>query len=105
MPDHPERQQSQRAAASPSEGIDKDALRKRIRIVLFLVLVVAVVLGAWGIVSRIRSRSELKNRTTADAEVTVITTKPQLSGAGDELVLPGTVSAYVEAPIYARTSG
>jgi RND family efflux transporter MFP subunit len=31
--------------------------------------------------------------------------KAQLSGAGDELVLPGVVQAYIEAPIYARTSG
>src|ERR1700721_3734200 len=33
------------------------------------------------------------------------TAKPQLSDAGNELVLPGIVQAYVESPIYARTNG
>ena len=38
-------------------------------------------------------------------EITVVTARPELSGAGDELVLPGIVQAFIEAPIYARTSG
>ena len=37
--------------------------------------------------------------------LTVVTAKPELSGAGDELVLPGIVQAYIESPIYARTNG
>ena len=37
--------------------------------------------------------------------LTVVTAKPQLGGIGDELVLPGIVQAYIEAPIYARTNG
>jgi multidrug efflux pump subunit AcrA (membrane-fusion protein) len=35
----------------------------------------------------------------------VVTAKPQLSDAGDELVLPGIVQAFTEAAVYARTSG
>jgi RND family efflux transporter MFP subunit len=35
----------------------------------------------------------------------VETAKPQLSDAGDELVLPGIVQAFIEAAVYARTSG
>jgi hypothetical protein len=37
--------------------------------------------------------------------LTVVTAKPELSDAGNELVLPGIVQAYIESPIYARTNG
>jgi len=50
-------------------------------------------------------RAELRERAGEDAVLTVVTAKPQLGGAGDELVLPGIVQAYMESPIYARTNG
>jgi RND family efflux transporter MFP subunit len=75
-----------------------------IRFGLILALV-AVILAVWGIASRIHSRSELQKSTTANAVLTVVTAKPQLSDAGNELVLPGIVQAYIDSPIYARTSG
>ena len=36
---------------------------------------------------------------------TVVTVTAQRSTLGEDLVLPGAVQAYIEAPIYARTSG
>jgi RND family efflux transporter MFP subunit len=80
-------------------------LRKTIRTFLIILLVVALVLAVWGVAARLHERSLLAKRTTNDAESTVVTAKPELSGAGDELVLPGIVQAFIEAPIYARTSG
>jgi RND family efflux transporter MFP subunit len=82
-----------------------EKLRKTIRTVLFIVLVVALVLAVWGVAARLHARSQLSNRTNSEAETTVVVAKPELSGAGDELVLPGIVQAFIEAPIYARTSG
>jgi RND family efflux transporter MFP subunit len=70
-----------------------------------IVAVVAIILAVWGIASRIHSRSELRKSTTENAVLTVVTAKPQLSDAGNELVLPGIVQAYIESPIYARTNG
>jgi RND family efflux transporter MFP subunit len=70
-----------------------------------ILLIIAVVLAVWGIVSRLSTRSDLRKTSTEDALPTVVTAKPQLSGAGDELVLPGIVQAYIESPIFARTSG
>ncbi len=95
----------QEASDKPEEKVDKEKLRKRVRWVVLGLIVLALILAVWGVASRIRARSELKKHTASDAELTVITAKPELSGADDELVLPGTVTAYVEAPIYARTSG
>ena len=34
-----------------------------------------------------------------------MTVTPSHTGEGENLVLPGTVQAYIESPIYARTSG
>ena len=83
----------------------RDALRKKFRRVALVVIVIAVGLAVWGIASRLETRSELRKTTTAESVPTVVTAKPQWSGAGDELVLPGIVQAYIESPIYARTSG
>ena len=63
------------------------------------------VLAIWGEVSRMLARSALAKETAEAAIPTVLTTTPNRTTLGEELVLPGTVQAYVEAPIYARTSG
>jgi RND family efflux transporter MFP subunit len=89
----------------PMDPQRREALIKRIRRITLVVLVVAVALAVWGIVSRLDTRAELRRTSSQDAITTVVTAKPQLSGAGDQLVLPGIVQAYVESPIYARTNG
>ena len=80
-------------------------LKLRVKQYSLIAAIVAIVLAVWGVVSRIHTRSELRRTTTASAVLTVVTAKPQLSDAGNELVLPGIVQAYVESPIYARTNG
>ncbi len=84
---------------------EKRRLKKSASTVLWIVIVLAVILAIWGIASRLVSRSHLEKATADDAQVTVVTVKPELSGADDELVLPGNVLAVIEASIYARTSG
>jgi RND family efflux transporter MFP subunit len=81
------------------------ALKRRLRLFLVILLLLALILAVWGVAARLHERSELSKRTNADSETTVVIAKPELSGAGDELVLPGIVQAFIEAPIYARTSG
>jgi RND family efflux transporter MFP subunit len=68
-------------------------------------LAVAVILAVWGVLSRVHARNELATRTTAAAVPQVTTAKPTRSPASEDLVLPGSVQAFIEAPIYARTSG
>jgi RND family efflux transporter MFP subunit len=82
-----------------------EALKKRIRRYALLLLAVALVLAVWGEVSRVMARSDLNKETEAAAIPTVVTVKPTLSDLGNSLVLPGSVTAFREAPIYARTSG
>jgi RND family efflux transporter MFP subunit len=78
---------------------------KKIRRYALIALVIALLLAVWGEVSRVRARSSLAKETAQAAVLTVVTVSAERSTSGEELVLPGAVQAYIEAPIYARTSG
>lgn len=78
--------------------------RKAIFVVLIL-LIVAVVLAATGIVPRLRARTALQQQTDALAAPDVITARPNLGQPSQEVVLPGNIYAYKDSPLYARTSG
>jgi RND family efflux transporter MFP subunit len=65
----------------------------------------ALVLAVWGILSRLSARVALAREAANAAGITVVTTHPTQGPMANALVLPGTVQAYYEAPIYARTSG
>jgi len=79
--------------------------RSRVKLYAIGALVAGVALLAWTMVSRGMARAALAQRTVAMAAPTVATIEPQHGPADQELVLPGTVQAFYEAPIYARTSG
>ena len=83
----------------------RDALGRKTRRFALIAVIVALVLAVWGVVSRLATHSELRRSTAENSIPTVVTAKPELSQAGDELILPGIVQAYTESPIYARTSG
>jgi RND family efflux transporter MFP subunit len=80
-------------------------LSRKIRRYSLVLLLVALGLGAWGEISRVLARNALGRETARDALTSVMTTTARRSDVGEELVLPGTVQAFVEAPIYARTNG
>jgi RND family efflux transporter MFP subunit len=79
--------------------------KKKIRRYALIALVIAVALGIWGEVSRVLARSALGKETAESAMPTVVTVTAERSTLGEDLVLPGAVQAFIEAPIYARTSG
>ncbi len=68
-------------------------------------LIVAAVLAVLGIVPRLRADKKLGDETTANAPPDVLVAKPTVGAADDTLQLPGALQAYVDSPIYARTSG
>ena len=74
-------------------------------VVFFLVVGVLVVAGAVLLLMRRGEYQTLAKNTETLAVPTVAVIHP-IPEAGDEkLVLPGTMQAYVESPIYARTNG
>jgi RND family efflux transporter MFP subunit len=73
--------------------------------VFFLVVIVLVIAGGILLLMRRGEYQTLANTTETLAVPTVAVIHP-IAEAGDEnLVLPGTLQAYVESPIYARTNG
>ena len=70
-----------------------------------LLLVAAGVLAALGILSRMRSDTVLAQQTRALAAPTVGVAPPRPGAPVDTFVLPGNVTAFTDAPIYARVDG
>jgi len=86
---------------SPSAAASHSPYRRY----LWAVVALALLLAVWGILSRLSARNALDREAREAAIPTVLTTRPRSGPAADTLVLPGSVQAYYEAPIYARTSG
>ena len=81
------------------------AVKSPYRHYLWAAIALVVLFAAWGILSRLSMRNSLDREAKAAAVLTVLTTQPHSGPAANALVLPGSVQAYYEAPIYARTSG
>jgi RND family efflux transporter MFP subunit len=77
----------------------------RLRQYAWIAVALAIVLAAWGILSRVSARNALSRQTAIMAATTVVTVKPIVAPGSEALVLPGSVQANYEAPIYARTNG
>lgn len=71
----------------------------------FLMAVVMIGSAAWGIASRMHAAAGLRDATENAAVPSVAVTKPTAAATDAELVLPGTVQAFVDSPIYARING
>lgn len=78
----------------------------RFGLVLVVVLVIlALIVAAIGIISRVHTNHALAGQTDAMAVPTVAVDIAQQGAPIQEVVLPGTIQAYEDAPIYARTNG
>ncbi|HEX3848872.1 MAG TPA: efflux RND transporter periplasmic adaptor subunit [Steroidobacteraceae bacterium] len=84
---------------------EKEKLKGTAKKVVVVLVVLALVMAVWGIASRLIDRAHLRKQTAQDVQVTVVTVKATSSSADNELVLPANVTAFMEAPIYARTNG
>ena len=70
--------------------------------VFLLVLLVAGAITLWG---RVTHNRALAKETERETIPTVAVVNPLAEKPDEELVLPGSLQAYEESPIYARTSG
>ena len=77
----------------------------RLRQYGWIALAIAIALAVWGIVSRVGARDALSRQMAITAAASVVTVKPTAAPGSEALVLPGSVQANYEAPIYARTNG
>jgi RND family efflux transporter MFP subunit len=90
--------------ASEEGQVRKGSPGRRIGALLIAVVVVTLLVLS-GIVPRLRSRKALAAETSELAAPTVQVVLPKQGAPSQEILLPGNIQAFVDAPIYARTSG
>jgi membrane fusion protein, multidrug efflux system len=74
-------------------------------IIVALVVVLLVLSGVVSMFSRFRAGRALAKETEIDSVATVSVVHPIAEKPDEELVLPASLQAYEESPIYARTNG
>jgi RND family efflux transporter MFP subunit len=72
---------------------------------LFIAVIILVVLGAFTLFQRRSQYQALAKETETLAVPTVAVIHPTTEPSEEGLILPGSMQAYVESPIYARTNG
>jgi len=79
--------------------------RSRVFLLFLFIAVVLVIVGAFTLLQRRTQYRALAKETETLAIPTVSVIHATAAKGQEDLVLPGTMQAYVESPIYARTSG
>ena len=88
------------------EGANHGGEKKsRLFLVLGAIAVVLVIVGVLTLLERREQYNALAKETEKLAVPSVAVIHPTVEPAQEDLVLPSTLQAYVESPIYARTSG
>jgi membrane fusion protein, multidrug efflux system len=78
---------------------------RNLRRIGLIAVIAAVAVAAFGIFERRSHEAEVAQWTQQQAIPTVAVITPRAGAAVQRLVLPGTVQAWYEAPIFARVSG
>jgi RND family efflux transporter MFP subunit len=94
------------AIPKPVQSRPASGLARALKIVLALALVAALaVLIYQGIHARLRTASAVQRETLDLAVPTVSVAHPRLGPMTSEVVLPGSIQAFIDSPVYARASG
>lgn len=88
-----------------ADSSPRPAPSHRARLLLIILGVGLVALGAYGIYARVHAHRDLANNTNRNATPTVSVLTPKSSPADQTVGLPGTVSSWQDAQIYARSTG
>jgi membrane fusion protein, multidrug efflux system len=88
-----------------SSRIDRKPQLGRLQLFGISAALVALAIVVGGLVLRHRDYSELQHWTQAQAIPTVDVISPVTADVDPELVLPGDIEAFYEAPIYSRVPG
>jgi multidrug efflux system membrane fusion protein len=100
--DHQTVLESQTETAPPQRPTAPQKRARYLALAIVLLLVVAAVIG---FSSRFGERHALAKETEELAVPNVVVIQPKAEPSQQELVLPSTLQAFTESPIYARTSG
>lgn len=104
MPQYDNREDHAAPEPTPPPKLPAASPRRTLFLVGFVV-VALLVAGAISLLTRMHANRVLAETTAQEAIPTVAVVHPIEEKPDEELVLPGTLQAYVESPIYARTNG
>jgi RND family efflux transporter MFP subunit len=90
------------AAPPPAPGAEGPPPRSNAFLIIALVV---FALGALAVVPRLRARAEVRAETQELSVPTVAVAHPGHQPPEQEVVLPASIQAFTDAPIYARTNG
>ncbi len=97
-------EERQAAEITPPPQLPPATPRKAL-LLIGLVVLLLVIGGLIAMAIRIRDNHVLADETQRESIPTVAVIHPIAEKPSEELVLPGTLQAYEESPIYARTNG
>ena len=103
-------QANQKKESPPAHGSTgaKREPRRAGRLMFFLLIGAACLaaFAVYGVLNRSASTAKLEQQATqAASELTVSIAKPERLAAGVSVELPGQTQAYIQAPVFAQTSG
>jgi RND family efflux transporter MFP subunit len=104
MPQYESREEHAPPEITPPPKLEAASPRKVLFFVGLLVLALLAA-GALALLTRMHASRVLADTTAQEAIPTVAVVHPIEENPDEQLVLPGTLQAYVESPIYARTNG
>lgn len=81
----------------------RESGRAGIGLIIALLVLAGIVIA--GVVPRMRARAALRTATNELAVPSVEVMQPKQGSPSTEIVLPGTIEAFVDSPIYSRTDG
>jgi RND family efflux transporter MFP subunit len=101
---HAGEREAHKQSITPPPELPAAPPRTALRII-GLVLLVLIVGGAISMFSRIRAGRTLARETERESIPVVAVVHPSTEAPDEQLVLPASVQAYEESPIFARTNG
>ncbi len=78
---------------------------RNLRLIGFAAVVAAIIIAVFGILQRRSHEAGVTQWTQEQAVPTVAVIAPRQGASAERVVLPGTVQAWYEAPLYARVPG
>jgi multidrug efflux system membrane fusion protein len=93
------------ATASAPQQVSTPRRRSSIGFIAIGVVILLFVSGMVAVISRANEHRELVSDTNRLAIPSVTVVQAKGESASEELILPATVQAYIESPIFARTNG
>jgi RND family efflux transporter MFP subunit len=96
---------SETGQQTPQHDPQRNAQARKTAWIIGAFVLVLLIAGAITIAGKLGEKKALAAETERLAKPSVAVTTPKQEQAHEELVLPATIQAYKESPIYARTNG